>query len=167
MQVWQKFVCQASESGVCTTVGRVPPDFYAELVAAVNESYALQHYTPPLLSFQNCNFVRDTFHNITTAYCPHLHHHLKMVNIGLAMVSVGILLCLLLWILYANHPQWEEVSAKLSLSINRRRNANRNTNETGGNDEPTSSSIRRNANQNTNGTGGTDESTTSSITSVV
>lgn len=141
MQVWQKYVCQVSESGVCTTVGRVTPDIYPQMVAAVNESYALQHYTPPLLSLQNCNFVRETFHNITIAYCPHLHHHLKIVNIGLAMISVGILLCLLLWILYANHPEREDASAKLSLSRNRRRNADQNVNNTVQNDESTTSSI--------------------------
>ncbi|CAK9316916.1 unnamed protein product [Citrullus colocynthis] len=141
--VWQKFVCQVSESGLCITVGRVSPNIHSQMVAAVNESYALQHYTPPLLSFQNCNFVRETFHNITTAYCPHLHRHLKIVNVGLAMISVGILLCLLLWILYANHPQREDVSAKLSFSINRRRNGNQNTNNnSSGNDESTTSSIR-------------------------
>lgn len=144
MQVWQKFVCEVSESGICITVGRVSPDIHSQMVAAVNESYALQHYTPPLLSFQNCNFVRETFHNITTAYCPHLHHHLKIVNVGLAMISVGILLCLLLWILYANHSQREDVSAKLSFSLNRRRNSNQNTNNNNGsgNDESTTSSIR-------------------------
>ncbi|KGN52138.1 uncharacterized protein LOC101211567 [Cucumis sativus] len=143
--VWQKFVCQVSESGTCVTVGRVSPDIHSQMVAAVNESYALQHYTPPLLSFQNCNFVRETFHNITTAYCPHLHHHLKIVNVGLAMISVGILLCLLLWILYANHSQREAVSVKLSFSLNRRRNSNQNTNNNSngsGNDESTTSSIR-------------------------
>ncbi|XP_023541107.1 uncharacterized protein LOC111801364 [Cucurbita pepo subsp. pepo] len=134
--VWQKFVCQVSESKLCTTVGRVTPDIYSQMVAAVNESYALQHYTPPLLSLQNCNFVRETFHNITTGYCPHLHHHLKIVNVGLAMISVGVLLCLLLWILYANHLQRRsDVSAKISLSINRWRNTSQNLSNSGGNDE--------------------------------
>ncbi|KAG6601253.1 hypothetical protein SDJN03_06486, partial [Cucurbita argyrosperma subsp. sororia] len=140
--VWQKFVCQVSEPGKCTSVGRVTPDIYSQMVAAVNESYALQHYTPPLLSLQNCNFVRETFHNITTGYCPYLHQHLKIVNIGLAMTSVGTLLCLLLWILYANHPQMGDVSAKLSFSIQRRRNGTQNINNPSRNDELTTSSIR-------------------------
>ena len=90
---------------------------YAQMVAALNISYALQHYTPPLLSLQNCNFVRDTFRNITLNYCPPLEHYLRVVNAGLAMISVGVMLSLALWILYANHPQREEVFAKFSLRV--------------------------------------------------
>ena len=90
---------------------------YGQLVAAVNISIALQLYAPPLLSFQDCNFVRDTFRNITSDYCPPLEHHLRMVNAGLALISVGVMLCLALWLLYANRPQREEVFAKLSLRI--------------------------------------------------
>ncbi|KAM3693495.1 hypothetical protein ACJW31_08G171600 [Castanea mollissima] len=114
-EVWKNYTCKVSASGLCTTVGRVTPDIYAQLVAAVNESYALEHYTPPLLSLQDCNFVRDTFKNITASYCPPLSHYLKIVNAGLGMISVGVLLCLVLWILYANRPQREEVFVTLPI----------------------------------------------------
>ncbi|KAK7280367.1 hypothetical protein RJT34_25431 [Clitoria ternatea] len=113
--VWKKYECEVSEFGICTTVGRVTPDIYSQIVAAVNESYALEHYTPPLLSLQNCNFVRDAFSRITSSYCPPLNHYLKIINVGLGLVSVGVLLCLVLWILYANRPQREEAFEKLSL----------------------------------------------------
>ncbi|CAK7326693.1 unnamed protein product [Dovyalis caffra] len=115
--VWQSYTCMVSASGQCTTVGRVTPDIYRQLVAAVNESYALEYYTPVLLSLQDCKFVRDTFQEITSSHCPSLEHYLKIVNAGLGLISVGVLLCLVLWILYANHPQREEVFAKLSLPI--------------------------------------------------
>ncbi|RDY03934.1 hypothetical protein CR513_12411, partial [Mucuna pruriens] len=103
--VWKKYECEISEYGVCTTIGRVTPEIYLELVAAVNESYALEHYTPLLLSLQNCNFVRETFKEITSRYCPPLNHYLKVINVGLGLISIGVLLCLVLWILYANHPK--------------------------------------------------------------
>lgn len=105
------------------------PQIYSELVGAVNESYALEHYTPLLLSLQNCNFVRDTFKEITSSYCPPLNHYLRVINVGLGLISVGVLLCLVLWILYANRPQREEVFVKLSLAekIKKRFNKNRNS----------------------------------------
>ncbi|XP_006390802.2 uncharacterized protein LOC18008016 [Eutrema salsugineum] len=109
--VWESYICEVSQSGNCTTVGRVTPDIYRQLVAAVNESYALEHYTPPLLSFRDCNFVRDTFESITSDYCPPLERNLRIVNAGLGLISVGVLLCLVLWIFYANRPQREEVFA--------------------------------------------------------
>ncbi|KAJ7943042.1 putative Transmembrane protein [Quillaja saponaria] len=115
--IWSHYVCEVSASGLCTTVGRVTPGIYSQLAAAVNESYALEHYAPPLLGLQNCNFVRDTFQEITSNYCPPLDHYLKIINVGLGFVSVGVLLCLVLWILYANRPQREEAIVKLSLPI--------------------------------------------------
>lgn len=113
--VWKNYECEVSESGICTTVGRVTPEIYLQIVAAVNESYALEHYTPPLLSLQNCNFVRDAFTKITSSYCPPLNHYLKIINVGLGLISVGVLLCLVLWILYANRPRRREVFEKSSL----------------------------------------------------
>lgn len=93
------------------------PEMYQELVGAVNISYALQHYAPPLLSLQDCNFVRETFRIITSDHCPPLEDRLRMVNAGLALVSVGVMLSLALWIMYANRPQREEVFGKISCKM--------------------------------------------------
>ncbi|GFP83496.1 hypothetical protein PHJA_000493000 [Phtheirospermum japonicum] len=120
--VWQNYTCAASPNGLCITVGRLTPKIYNELVGAVNVSYGLKHYTPPLLSLQNCNFVRDTFRNITSSYCPPLEHNLRTVNAGLALISVGVMLSLALWIIYANRPQREEVFAGITKRIRGRSN---------------------------------------------
>ncbi|XVF02806.1 hypothetical protein REPUB_Repub04eG0205800 [Reevesia pubescens] len=115
--VWQNYTCMVSASGLCTTTGRITPDRFTQLVAAVNESYALEHYTPPLLKLQNCDFVRDTFQNITSNYCHPLEYYLNIVNAGLGLISVGVLLCLVLWILYANRSRREEVFVNIPLPI--------------------------------------------------
>ncbi|RYR37221.1 hypothetical protein Ahy_A09g042143 [Arachis hypogaea] len=128
--VWKNYECEVSESGICTTVGRVTPAIYSQLVAAVNESYALEHYTPLLLNLQNCNFVRDAFAGITTSYCPPLTHYLKIVNAGLGLISVGVLLCLVLWLLYANRPGKGDVFGKLSLSEKLKSRFSKNRNST-------------------------------------
>nr|XP_043606751.1 uncharacterized protein LOC122578780 isoform X2 [Erigeron canadensis] len=112
--VWQNYTCTVSESGFCTSPGRLTPDMYQQLVGAVNISYALQHYAPPLLSLQDCNFVRETFRVITSDHCHPLEDRLQMVNAGLGLVSVGVMLSLALWIIYANRPQREEMFAKIS-----------------------------------------------------
>ncbi|KAM0055800.1 putative transmembrane protein [Helianthus debilis subsp. tardiflorus] len=112
--VWQNYTCSISESGFCTTTGRLTPDMYRQLVGAANISYGLQHYTPPLLSLQDCNFVRQTFRIIISDHCPPLEDHLRLVNAGLALVSVGVMLSLALWIIYANRPQGGQVFDKFS-----------------------------------------------------
>ncbi|KAL4569407.1 hypothetical protein LXL04_025043 [Taraxacum kok-saghyz] len=115
--VWQNYTCSVSESSYCTSTGRLTPEMYQQLVGAVNISYALQHYAPPLLSLQDCNFVRETFRIITSDHCPPLEDRLRMVNTGLALVSVGVMFSLALWIMYANRPQREEVFGKISLKM--------------------------------------------------
>lgn len=116
-QIWKNYTCEVSSLGLCTTEGRVTPEIYTQLVGAVNEGYALEYYTPLLLSLQNCNFVRDTFQEITTSYCPPIEHNLLIVNTGLGLISIGVLLCLLLWVFYANRPRREEVFAKMRFSL--------------------------------------------------
>lgn len=115
--VWESYTCAVSASGFCTSAGRLTPDMYRQMMAAVNISYALQRYTPPLLNLQNCNFVRDTFRNITTSYCPPLERDIRVINAGLGLISVGVMLSLALWMLYANRPRREEVFAKLSTRL--------------------------------------------------
>lgn len=106
-----------SASGLCTTPGRITPDRFVQLVAAVNESFALEHYTPLLLCLQNCDFVRDTFQKIGSNYCHPLEHYLKIVNAGLGLISVGVLLCLVLWIFYADCPCRADAIEKLLFPI--------------------------------------------------
>lgn len=110
--VWQNYTCVVSDSGLCISPGRVTPKIYGELVAAVNVSYALDHYTPFLLNLQDCKFVRETFNSIVNLYCPHLKLDLRMVNSGLALICLGLLFCLVMWVFYANRPQREEVFVK-------------------------------------------------------
>ncbi|KAJ4829350.1 hypothetical protein Tsubulata_024229 [Turnera subulata] len=124
--VWQNYTCSVAPSGWCNTTGRVTPDIYRQLVAAVNESFALEHYTPVILSLQDCRFVRDTFLEITSSYCPPLERYLKLVNGGLGSISVGVLLCLVLWILYGNRLQREEEFVRNSSPVNNSNNSNRN-----------------------------------------
>lgn len=49
--------------------------------------------------------------SITSDYCQPLERNLRIVNAGLGLISVGVLLCLVLWIFYANRPQREEAFA--------------------------------------------------------
>ena len=115
LQVWAKYICSTSpDQKNCTSRGRLTPYLYGQLVLAVNASYAVLHYTPAMLDLQNCNFVRDTFVTITSRFCPPLEHYLLVVEIGLGLISAGIVLCLVLWLVHANHPQREEVFVKQS-----------------------------------------------------
>ncbi|KAL2904725.1 Unconventional myosin-XVIIIa [Bienertia sinuspersici] len=117
--VWAKYICMTSmDNKNCTSVGRLTPAVYGQLVVAVNASYAVLHYTPGMLDLQNCNFLRDIFMTITSRYCPPLEHYLVTVVVGLGFISTGIMLCLILWFVYANRPQREEAFVKTP-SINK------------------------------------------------
>eukprot|EP01018_Ginkgo_biloba_P015561 Gb_28682 [translate_table: standard] len=99
-QVWKNHTCSVSSSGKCTSTGRITPDLYKQLVTAANVSYGLYHYTPFLVNLEDCTFVRETFSTITKDYCPDLRKHIKWVYIGLGLVSAGVMLSLIFWIVY-------------------------------------------------------------------
>ncbi|XP_023524139.1 uncharacterized protein LOC111788145 [Cucurbita pepo subsp. pepo] len=100
-QVWGSYVCQVSPTGdICITTGRLTPSLYSQMTSGVNLSYALSNYGPTLVELQDCTFVRQTFDDIHTKYCPGLQQYSRWVYVGLATVSIAVMLSLILWIIY-------------------------------------------------------------------
>ncbi|KAK8602093.1 hypothetical protein V6N13_058251 [Hibiscus sabdariffa] len=100
-EVWKKYICNVSSSGVCTTPGRLTPKLYSQMSAAVNVSYGLYRYGPFLVNLQDCTFVRDTFTDISNDYCPGLRRYSQWIYIGLVVVSTAVMLSLIFWVIYA------------------------------------------------------------------
>lgn len=99
-QVWSRYVCETSGSGICVTTGRLTPAIFGQLSAGVNVSYGLYQYGPFLVSLQDCSFVRDTFSQIDREYCPGLRRYSKWIYIGLVMVATAVMLSLVFWVIY-------------------------------------------------------------------
>ncbi|XP_059644979.1 uncharacterized protein LOC132286639 [Cornus florida] len=100
-QVWKNYVCQVSASNICTTVGRLTPNMYNQMTAAVNVSYGLYRYGPFLVDLLDCTFVRETFTSVSEHHCPGLRQYGSWIYIGLALVSSAVMLSLIFWVLYA------------------------------------------------------------------
>ncbi|CAL9778446.1 unnamed protein product [Musa acuminata subsp. burmannicoides] len=103
-QVWKGYVCQTavvSGSEVCTTIGRVTPSIYNQMMADVTVSRGLYYYVPFLTGLEDCSFVRETFTAIHKNNCPGLEQNSKLVYIGLVMVSAAVMLSLVFWVIYA------------------------------------------------------------------
>ncbi|MFS8000419.1 putative transmembrane protein [Helianthus anomalus] len=104
-RVWRDYVCQVSTNGTCTTMGRLTPKMYQEMSVAVNVSDGLAQYTPFLTGLLDCSFVRETFIGIHKDHCPDLNRFSEWVYIGLAMVSVAVMLSMVLWVLFAREKK--------------------------------------------------------------
>lgn len=100
-QVWMNYICQVSPNDTCTTMGRLTPKMYQQMSLAVNVSAGLTEHGPFLTGLLDCSFVRETFTGIHKDHCPGLNRFSEWVYIGLAMVSVAVMLSLVLWVLYA------------------------------------------------------------------
>ncbi|CAL0304901.1 unnamed protein product [Lupinus luteus] len=100
-EVWKNYTCEVSSSGICQTPGRMTPNIYGQMSAAVNVSYALYHYGPFLVDLQDCTFVRKTFTDISHQYCPGLRRYTEWIYVGLVMVSAAVMLSLIFWVIYA------------------------------------------------------------------
>eukprot|EP00257_Ricinus_communis_P022506 XP_015582255.1 uncharacterized protein LOC8286599 [Ricinus communis] len=100
-EVWKSYTCQVSSSGICTTPGRLTPSLHSQMASAVNLSYGLNHYGPFLVGLVDCTFVRQTFTEIRSSYCPDLRKYTQWIYIGLVMVSAAVMLSLIFWVIYA------------------------------------------------------------------
>ncbi|XP_058111428.1 uncharacterized protein LOC131254729 [Magnolia sinica] len=113
-QVWRGYSCQVS-GGICTTQGRITPDLYNQMTAAVKVGFGIYHYTPFLIQLEDCSFVRYTFHTITTRECPGLRRHSQWIYIGLVMVSAAVMLSLIFWVIYARERRHRKYNKKRML----------------------------------------------------
>ncbi|OEL13566.1 hypothetical protein BAE44_0025415 [Dichanthelium oligosanthes] len=112
---WQNYTCLTQDTDLCSGNKTLTPEIYGQLVLAANVSYALYHYAPVLLNFQDCKFVRATFSAIASQYCPPMERDLGLVSAGLVLIASGLVLYLV-WMLFADRPQREEVSDLASVS---------------------------------------------------
>ncbi|CAN1814283.1 hypothetical protein LINPERHAP1_LOCUS27085 [Linum perenne] len=106
---FEKYKCEASSQGTCTTQGRLTPYMYDQLVAVVNVSYSLYTAGPFLVEVGQCSFVLKTLTEITDSYCPALRRYSGRTFVGLMMISCSSLVCLLCWLYHvtAKHQLWE------------------------------------------------------------
>ncbi|GKV45431.1 hypothetical protein SLEP1_g52508 [Rubroshorea leprosula] len=97
---WRRYICKVSERGICSTVGRLTPAHYVQMMSAVNLSYALYHYGPFLVKLGDCAFVRDIFTAIIKYHCPGLRCYSKYIYIALALVSNAVMVSVIFWLFY-------------------------------------------------------------------
>ncbi|GAV60559.1 hypothetical protein CFOL_v3_04089 [Cephalotus follicularis] len=113
-QVWSNYVCQVSADGICTTTGRLTPDFYNQMEAVVSLSNGLITYGPFLVELQDCTFVRETFSDINKFHCPALQRFSRLIYIGLVMVSTAVMLSLIFWVIYGRERRHRVYTKRLA-----------------------------------------------------
>ncbi|GMN49948.1 hypothetical protein TIFTF001_019109 [Ficus carica] len=99
-QEWKKYICQVSETDICTSTGRLTPTYYDQLMAISGMASALYNYGPLLVDLGDCNFVRRTFRNISADHCPGLKRNSRAIVIGLVLVSCGVMISLIFWLFF-------------------------------------------------------------------
>ena len=107
-QEWNKYICEVSADGICTTPGRLTPKLYNQMSTAANVSSALYHHGPFLVDLQDCSFVRRIFTDIIKDHCPGLRRYSEWICIGLTMVSSAVLLSSIIWISYTRLKRGKE-----------------------------------------------------------
>ncbi|XVE91244.1 hypothetical protein DITRI_Ditri20bG0138300 [Diplodiscus trichospermus] len=111
---WKKYLCQVSAAGVCTTVGRLTPIIYYQMISAVNVSFGLYNYGPFLASLADCTVIRDTLKEISENHCPGLRKYSQWVYIGLVTATGSVLLSLIFWVLYARERRHRKYTKRIN-----------------------------------------------------
>ncbi|WVZ12830.1 hypothetical protein V8G54_017360 [Vigna mungo] len=104
-QVWKNFTCKVSLSEKCTSEGRLTQSIYMKLGDAVNVTYGLFEYGPFFADLVDCSFVRKTFKDISTHYCPPLRRYCEQVYLGSVLVSAAVMLSLISSLFFVRE-QW-------------------------------------------------------------
>ncbi|KAK1392730.1 Protein tweety like [Heracleum sosnowskyi] len=104
-EVWGKFVCRVSGSGICTTPGRLTPKGYNQLVATTNISSVLYQEGPFLMSLVDSTFLTDLFKRLMSNNCPGLREYSKMTYAGLLAASILLLFSVVGWIVHGEYAK--------------------------------------------------------------
>ncbi|KAI9110273.1 hypothetical protein K1719_018715 [Acacia pycnantha] len=100
-QVYQGFVCKTlSADGGCTSVGRLTPNLYQQIMMAVNVSNSLYENGPKLIDLIDCTFVAETFNEIHDHYCPPMWRFSGFIFTGLLFLSLALLFSLISWLVF-------------------------------------------------------------------
>ncbi|KAJ1273117.1 hypothetical protein BS78_06G256000 [Paspalum vaginatum] len=113
---WKRFECQTTGpagSEVCATAGRVTPAAYGQMTAATSVSQGLYEYGPFLVQLQDCSFVRETFTAISDNNCPGLERYSRDVYVGLLVISAGVMLSVVFWMVHTRQRRRRAMSKQL------------------------------------------------------
>ncbi|KAJ4829664.1 hypothetical protein Tsubulata_034578 [Turnera subulata] len=112
-QEWKKHICEVSEEGICTSVGRLTPNIYNQLTIAVNMSISLQQQGPFLADLADCSFVLDTFKDISKNHCPGLRKYSYWTFVGLLVATSSVMCSVVFWIFYARERRYRKYRKKI------------------------------------------------------
>ncbi|CAJ1944714.1 unnamed protein product [Sphenostylis stenocarpa] len=87
-------VCEVSLAEQCTSAGRLTPTIYTKLGDAVNVTRGLFEYGPFFADLVDCSFVRKTFNEISSTYCPPLRRYIIRVCVASVVVSAAVIVSL-------------------------------------------------------------------------
>ncbi|XP_078151162.1 uncharacterized protein LOC144546483 [Carex rostrata] len=115
--VWKEYECETAivnGNELCTTVGRITPSLYTQMIAAVSVSNGLYQYGPFLTQLEDCSFARKTFASISTNNCPGLDKYTRWIYIGLDTVSAAVMLSLIFWIIFVREKKHRKHNKELA-----------------------------------------------------
>jgi len=104
-QVWRNYKCKVSLAEQCTSAGRLTPIIYTKLGDAVNVTHGLFEYGPFFTELVDCAFVRKTFNDISSTYCPPLRRYSEQVYLGSVVVSAAVMISLISSVVFVRE-QW-------------------------------------------------------------
>ncbi|PSS08175.1 Protein tweety like [Actinidia chinensis var. chinensis] len=111
-EVWRKYMCQVSASGICTTPGRLTPDVYNQMTTSLNISYGLYNYGPFLVDLVDSTYLKETFSVFSKNYCASLRKSTYWMYAGFTMVSIAVMFSLILWVVYARERRHQKYFKK-------------------------------------------------------
>ncbi|CAD6338887.1 unnamed protein product [Miscanthus lutarioriparius] len=118
-QVWQRYVCRATGSSgqeVCSTVGRLTPAMYSQMVTVAGLSEGLRGQSPALADIASCVTVRRAFQTVSQRGCPPLRRDSSRVYQALLAASVAAMLAAAAWVVHSRERRRRRESERFKVS---------------------------------------------------
>jgi len=117
--VWQRYVCRATGSSgqeVCSTVGRLTPAMYSQMVTVAGLSEGLRGQSPALADIASCVTVRRAFQTVSQRGCPPLRRDSSRVYQALLAASVAAMLAAAAWVVHSRERRRRRESERFKVS---------------------------------------------------
>ncbi|CAD6336097.1 unnamed protein product [Miscanthus lutarioriparius] len=118
-QVWQRYVCRATGSSgqeVCSTVGRLTPAMYSQMVTVAGLSDGLRGQSPALADIASCVTVRRAFQTVSQRGCPPLRRDSGRLYQALLAASLAAMLAAAAWVVHSRERRRRRESERFKVS---------------------------------------------------
>ncbi|KAG9153430.1 hypothetical protein Leryth_021009 [Lithospermum erythrorhizon] len=112
-EVWKGFVCQVSDTGICTTPGRLTPTTYNQFTSSLNVTSGLNAELPFMTELMNTTYLKNVLGKLSKDYCPNLVKYSSWMYTGFIWSTIAVMFSIIIWLMYGSQRKNRSYTKKV------------------------------------------------------